>query len=313
MKKQPGTLIIFILFTLFCGIGTQDPAFAVQDTIVAIVNDDIITFKDLNTYMKAAYLHLKLSGMPAEHIKASMEDIEKQGIQKLIEDRIILSHANKLGMEIREKAVEEQLSEIKGNYPSEEKFLNTLLADGYTVTDLKDKIREEMKVKFLIDKEIRSKIFVTPQDITDFYEQNIKLFKIQESVDLNSIFIAKTTKNAKTRSREAFTSLKNGESFSEVFKKYADAPPIGKIVKGQLLPDIEDVIFKMDIGKISEIVETEVGFYIFKVKTKLPPKTGSLEEATDNIKRQLFQKKFKEKYIAWVTKLKKDAFIEIKM
>ncbi len=287
---------------------------AEEDSILAIVNDDIITMSDLRDYLTAVYFQLKSDGRNNSQIEAIMKNMEIDGIKKLVEDHLILSEAKKKGMEIRQDAINKRIEDIKKQYSSEQDFFNAIMKDGFTVTDLRRKIEDQFKVKYLVEDEVKSKIFVNPQEVTNYYKEHFEEFQKPERTELDSIYIpiAKDAHAARLRIEEALNEINRGKDFLEVAKSYSKAPSMGMMAKGQMLPKIEEVVFKLNAGDISSVVEVPNGFYIFKVKGKFPMEIASLEQTKEEIYDYLFQQKFQEKFSSWIHKLKKDAFVEIK-
>ena len=97
-----------------------------------------------------------------------------------------------------------------------------------------------------------------------------------------------------------------------VAKKYSQLPPIGIIEKGQMLPAIEDVVFKLKDGEVSSPLETDTGIFIFKLRGRHPPEQASLEEVKNKIYDMLFQEKFQQKFSDWLKELRNKAYVEIK-
>lgn len=290
-------------------------SYALEDAIVAIVNDELVTLKDLRDYVHATYISLIAEGIPQSQLKEAMRELETNGITKLIEDKLILSKANQLGLVVRDKIVNDRLKDIKAKYPSEQVFLNSLMANGATITDLRNKIKDQMKIKYVIENQVRAKIFVNPQEVTKYYNEHIESYKNKEQVNVESIFIPfETTDKTETykRAYEAQNLIQGGKDFMAVTLDYSSTPSLGKVERGQLKPDIENKIFNMNIGDISEPVEVENGLYIFKCVDQFPAQTLSLEEVKDKITDAIFREKFKKQLSTWLTKLKKDAYIEIK-
>jgi peptidyl-prolyl cis-trans isomerase SurA len=170
--------------------GRPSPGSAVEDAIIAVVNDELITLKDLKDYVRSTYVSLVAEGMDDTQLQAVMSDMEVNGINKLIEDKLILSKANKVGLVVREEIVDERVESIKRKYGSEQQLIGALIKNGATLTDLRNKIRDQMKIKYVIDHEVKSKVYVNPQEVTDFYEQNKGQFNMKDRVNLESVFIA---------------------------------------------------------------------------------------------------------------------------
>ena len=106
--------------------------------------------------------------------------------------------------------------------------------------------------------------------------------------------------------------IKEGKDFTAVSLDYSSAPSLGKVERGQLMPDVEKKIFSMNIGDISDPVEVADGLYIFKLVDQLPAQTLPIENIKDKITDDLSKDKFKKEFTSWIAKLKKDAYIEIK-
>lgn len=312
---QKGIVSIILCHVLLCLAPFAPCAYSMEDGIIAVVNDDIITVKDLKDYLHTIYTQLRMEGRSQSQIEAIMQEMEKQGIDKLIEDKLLLSEAKRVGIEVREDLIDEKVDEIKQRYPSEQVFLNALLQDGATVTDLRNKINDQLKVKFIIEHEIKSKIFVNPQEVTDYYKNHFEEFQKGERVDLDSIFIAVKDGDKKAAietTDQALAEINAGTEFADVAKKYSKAPSLGIIEKGKLVPAIEDKVFELKEGEVSGPVATEEGIFIFKIKKKLAPEVTPLENVKESVYNYLFQQKFRDQLQDWIARLKKDAYIEIK-
>jgi len=303
------SIISLLLITSFSKVST-----AVDDAIIAVVNDEIITLKDLRDYIRNSYAGLVAEGVEGEQLNRFMSELETNGLEKLIEDRLILSKANKIGLEIRSALVDERVTEIKKRYASEEEFLTGLITHGASVTDLRNKIIDQLKIKFVIEHEVKSKIYISPKDVTRYYEDNLSTFQMKERAQLDSIYIAfKQDKGAAfVKANQALNALKEEADFREVANKFSDAPSIGTLERGQLNSDIENIIFGLTPDEISPLVEVDSGIYIFKLIKKLASQTAKLQEVEDAIRDLLYREKFQKNFMDWLKQLKKNAYIEIK-
>ncbi|HOW36274.1 MAG TPA: peptidyl-prolyl cis-trans isomerase [Candidatus Omnitrophota bacterium] len=308
------SILVFLL--ILAGLPSL-PAAAqtVDDAIIAVVNSDVITLKDLHEYLSAFSMQLSAEGKTEEEMREITSQYAADGLTRLIEDRLIVDEANRKGIIIRPKLIEDKINEIKKQYPSDKEFIAAVTAEGLTLSDLRKKITDQFKTRYIIDEEIKSKIQVSPQEVTDYYQKNIDQFQRPESVDLLSIAIPHTDSDkaeAQQRIEDAMSRIKKGEDFIEIAKQYSRTPSVGLISKGQTLPDIENVVFKLKEGEVSPVVETATGLYIFKAKQKYPPRQNSLDDVKDNIYGMLFQQKMRYQLTTWIEGLKKNAYIEIK-
>ena len=64
--------------------------------------------------------------------------------------------------------------------------------------------------------------------------------------------------------------LKSGRDFSDLARKYSDGPSgpkggdLGRFERGQMVPEFDQAVFRLDTGAISDIVETKFGYHIIK-------------------------------------------------
>jgi len=294
---------------------------AVNDGIIAIVNDDVITLKDLHEYLSMIYMGLTSSKLSQKEIKETMEYYQKNGLEKLIDERLKVNYANKIELKIRPETVEKRIGEIKKQYPSEKEFSDELIAQGMTLTDLRKKILEQFKAYYAEEVEIKEKIMVSPQQVNEYYQQNPSKFLKPEHVEILSIFIpyGNDKRMATQNAQEALGIVKDPKKlsqypkgFEDVAQKFSGVSSVSNIKKGEMLPEVETIVFKLNPGDISPIVPTGQGVYIFKLQQKFPETAASLEEMKDKIYDMLFQKQLNERREAWLKKLREEAYIEIK-
>jgi len=310
-----GGCFLVVLMCSLC-LGTRGESKDLPgDSIIAVVNDDVITLKDLRQYIASIYSQLRIENKSTEEIKAIMGDYEQKGIDKLIEDKLILAAANEKEMIIRDEIIDKRIKGIKDRYASEDEFLQAINAEGLTVSDLKKKLIDQLKVKYIVDLEVRDKVFVNPQDVTEYYNKHINEFERKTQMNLESVFVSfdkRERPEARNRAAEARSRMMAGQDFDTIFKAYSDGASVGTIEKGQMVDSIENVVFALKLEQVSQPVEVENGIYVFKAIGIVPGKLQTLKEVKDRIYNKLYDEQFQSKFNAWVDKLRKKAYVEIK-
>ncbi len=285
------------------------------DAIIAIVNDDVITLKDLRQYVAGIASQLRVENKTPQEIQKIMGDYEQKGLEKLIEDKLILAAANDKGIEVRDDIVDKRLKEIKDRYPTENDFINALNTEGMTVSDLRQKLTDQLKVKYEVDMEVRDKIFVNPQDVTDYYNKHMVEFNRKPMVNLQSIFVSFDKHNkqeAQSRADEARSRMLAGEDFDTIFKEYSDGSSVGEVEQGQMVDAVENVVFGLKLEEVSDPVQVENGIYVFKAIGISPGKQQTLPEVKDQIYGKILDDQFQVNFNQWVQKLRDKAYVEIK-
>ncbi len=314
MHRLKTILTALLLACGLCLTSLTPTATALEDAILAIVNDELVTLRDLREYVKATYAALVAEGKSQEQIDEVMLDLEINGLKKLIEDKLLLSKANAMGLAVKDRIVDEKIEGLMERYPSEQAFNDALVKNGATMTDVEKKIRDQLKIAFVIENQIKSKIYVNPAEVTEYYNKNIDQFMQKERIEVESIFVpfGEDKNAAKKDISVARIMIENGTPFDEVAEKYSQASSLGTVERGQLLPEIEKEVFHLKQDEISNIIEVETGFYLFKVTKKYTANLAPLADVENVITTKLYNSKFRERYLAWLEELKQDAYIEIK-
>ena len=108
-----------------------------------------------------------------------------------------------------------------------------------------------------------------------------------------------------------YNELKRGRSFDEVAQQYS--LQVNKLTagKGELLKEVEDIIFGLNINGISKPAKFENTFSIFRLTKIISPRKQSLSEAQDTIYNYLYERRMQEELINWLDELKKHSYIKI--
>lgn len=314
MKRQWIALNI-IMLCITATVFSILPACAFEDAIIAVVDDETITLKDLHDYTAAVYTHLKMEEQLSDaQIAEAMNQLKEEGIHRLIDDRLVLSAANKKGVTARRESIDQRINEIKSRYPSEQAFLASLAAEGFTVTELRNRIGDQLKAQFFIEEEVKSAIHINPQDITDYYQNNSDQFLKPEHAEVKSIFIPYGADATASRERAnmAFGQLKLGQDFDQVAAQYSEKSLVTTIMRGQMKPEIESQIFNLKEGEFTWPIDSDQGLFIFRLIKKFPAQTVAFDDVKNQIAQFLYATKFQEHMDAWLSKAREDHYIEIK-
>ena len=123
---------------------------------------------------------------------------------------------------------------------------------------------------------------------------------------------------AKSKTMRMMQDLKAGTNFSSLAKQYSEDAHaekegyLGFVEKGSFVGKLDEVLFSLPQDSISDVLETENGYHIFKIGIKVPPRKKTFDEVKSEIRNQLYREKAHEKFVEWMTELKKKSYISIK-
>jgi len=108
---------------------------------VAIVNDEVITQQDIDQLLAVLYAQYSQE-YKGDELLQKMEQVKKDILNQVIEDKLVLSRAKELNIKVTESEISERLDYIKNGFSSEEEFYKTLETQGITIANLKDRYRD---------------------------------------------------------------------------------------------------------------------------------------------------------------------------
>ena len=320
-SRQVSWLLIFGISVVVCNFVSWNlPCSYAQNKIIAIVNNDVITQKDLDDFINFMRVQLSREYNGAELAK-QLQTLEVNLLDKLIEDRLILQEAKKTLEEAKTKKdiatvarldvgqdrVKARINEIRRRYASDAELQNDLAGHGLVLADIEDRIKEQLLMYNIVELKIRNRVIIRPEEVTSFYNSNIKEFMAQEERELEVIAL----ENADLAKTLAYN-LKSGQKLTDLATRYSVTADTLKVTQGgDLRKDIEDAIFNLGIGEITEPIKVNNKYYIFKLNDIIPPRQQVLSEVQEKIHVFLFQKKMQEELTKWLEELKKQSYVKI--
>lgn len=296
--------LVFLLSLL--GLGHAQDLTNV-DRIIAVVNNEPITQSDMDELLAVYYMQGASAGKSEKEIIEEIKKMQPLALNRLIEDKLILTEAKKQKIEVDEKAVEERINQIKRSFSQNYDFEEALIEQGLTPSGLRNKIREQQMMSLFVETSVKRNIRVSPTEVAAYYQANHDQFSDPESAEVDSIFCDSIKK-----ADEALSRLKAGQDFAAISQEFSLSSPLGLVKKGELIKDIDDAIFSLSEKAISDVVKANNGFYIFKLVKKNPAAKLSLAEAEDKIRDKLFRDKMDEGFKKWIEELKKSAYVVVK-
>ncbi len=172
---------------------------------------------------------------------------------------------------------------------------------------------EKLVVSAYLEKHVMSHLIVTNEEIKEYYKQNLARFASPPRVKARQILL-----RDRKQAEQIKEKLRKKEDFAKLAKEYSiDLPQgreggsLGTIEKGRIPPELEKALFILNVGEISEIVETDYGFHILTVDEIITTQYRPVEEVSESIKRQLVLQKEAKAFDEMYDKLGKNAKVEI--
>jgi peptidyl-prolyl cis-trans isomerase SurA len=281
----------------------------VINRIVATVDDEPITLHELRSFGKAPgqqALFMPQGGA------AGMSD--QDILEVLIMNKLISKEVETQGLKAKDEDVDSYIQRIQSQSNlSDEQFKAALATQGMTFDSYRQQVANEIERALLVNKEIGSRVNVTPEDVERYYKENSKNYEEAEQVRVRHIFLPLSAKGSVESDREVEAQAQDirkravaGEDFGKLADEYSRGPGVGQggdlgyFKKGQMAKEIEDVAFALKPGEVSQPFRAGAGVHLIKVEEHIRPGQQELsKEAAEEIKRQLYNEALKQRYERW--------------
>ncbi len=276
--------------------------------VAATVNGEVIYANDLAREVAAIAKQYNID-LNSEDGKKQRAEINKIVLDQVIEQRLILQEARRLGAEATDQQIDQAMTNIKGNFPTAAAFETALAQRGLTETDLRGRLRTTLVIQNVTAKV--SKATVSETEIVKQFEANRAQYDKAEQVRVRHILV-----ESEAEARFVLARLNRGEKFADLARQLSKDPgskdqggDLGFVGKGQLVAEFERAAFALQPGQSSPIVKTQYGYHIIQLIERKAAQPATLDQVRDEIRRQLLSKKQEADFQAWLKQLKAKAKI----
>jgi len=281
-RRRARTAGAVALAVLVAGAGSPRPSAAEEiDRIVAVVGSEIILLSELDEEVYLAHLRNEIDLENQADVNAYRHEV----LDTAVEGKLLLEEARREGLRVtREEvdhAVDGMLADVRARFPSEEDFQRQLAAEGSSVEDLRkgyrQKLQEQLLVRQLVDRTVRSRVSVAESEIRDYWEAHrSEVPDIPELLHLRRILVslsgtAAADSAAVERMNIVRSRLEGGEDFATLARVFSEGPAassggrLGWFDVDDLDPALADAVRGRDPGYVTPVLVTGRGAHILRV------------------------------------------------
>jgi peptidyl-prolyl cis-trans isomerase SurA len=234
-RRRTTIAIVFILaaalFLLFSLTGCNSNK--ETEGVMATVNGRKILRTEVDKYYNN-----QTADAPQKPTDEQADTLRLNILKQLVDNEILMQRAEKLGLLATDDEVNSKLAEIKAPF-SQQDFDKRLADRSITLADFKADLRRSITVDKVLNKEITSKINITDDDITSYYNQHKAEFNlIEPQYHLAQILVttqpnpqarnvankAQNDAEAKKKIQVIENRLDSGEDFASVAMNFSEQP-----------------------------------------------------------------------------------------
>lgn len=292
---------------------------AIVEEIVAKVNNRIITkseFEERGQYV--------LGQIYREHTGADLERELKNAqdtmLANMVTELLLIERAQSLLDldKVRKNLVDDFRKQQK--IDNDEALEAMLKEQKMTRKDLEEQLVRLAVPQEVINYEVRRKISVSDREVKEYYDQHIKDFATAPTVTLREIVLfyeSVTRPEVLGRAEGVVREFKGGAEFTDLVQRYSEAGTkesgglLDPLRDDELQPEIAHAAFALEVGEISEPIDTGRAFHIVRIEAKAPKVVKTVEEVHDNIYDALREQKFRPRYDNYLKRVWSDAHLDV--
>jgi len=240
--------------------------------------------------------------MARQGMQPERDAVIQASMQRVVDSKLLAQEARRREMQPNKERVEAAMAQIEQQAGGREKLDQALSQFGMTYAMLQTSVDESDLVQVFIETTIEPKIVVTAEDVEKYYNENPQMFQRPEQVHARHILTkagadatAETKATARAKAESARQRALAGEDFAALATELSEGPSapqggdLGFFSRQQMVAPFADAAFALEVGQISEIVETQFGYHVIKVEEKRPASTMSLDEVRQPLEQMLRQ------------------------
>ncbi len=249
-------------------------------------------------------------------------DVIKRTVQRLVDSRLLSQEAGKRNLKSDNQRVEATMVQIEEQAGGRLGLDSALGGMGATYDQLRASVSEADLVRTFVTTQIQPQVSVTDEEVVVFYNANPEMFARPDMVRALHILV-RLMPNSTAEQKEAVGAraaavrqrVVAGEDFSVVAREVSDGPnaadggDMGFFAQDSMVPALADAAFALQIGEISEVIETQFGFHILKMIEKRAASKMPLEEAMKPVRQLLIENGTGQKLSELLAKLNESATI----
>lgn len=273
--------------------------------MIAWVNDEPIYLVDYQENLERNWKAGEDSGVSELSFKIKLKCLEQ-----MIEQRLILKEADRLGINTTEQELNSELEQmIDLNNPEVQQ---SLAEKGISWEKWKEQIRQDILIRKTLDTVFKYQIYFSDRELRDYYEKHLPELRLPESARVRQILLMDDAEGS-----EVLKQLQAGADFKEMAQKHSkgleaqNSGDLGWVPRGQLPDVLDEVIFSSNPGTVSGLIKSQFGYHILLIEERSPAREPSFEEAKDRIEKMLSEERKKTLYQRWIQSLWKSNKISI--
>lgn len=292
----------------------EEPKKPIADMVVVAIDGEPYTLKDLKDFVAT------LGEVKPDDVKEGKFDIPRF-LHEFVTQKLLEKEAKAQGINVTDQEREAYIEEIqRQNHVDREHFVDLLKSRGLGFEQYKTQVTYDILRTRLFQAKLRQKATISDQDVERYLAEHPDRRPQSGQAHIQQVFLANDASlslgpdaSARAKLEEIRAAVKSGTALQKAAgESFRD---LGYVNPEDLLPELSAAADKLEAGQISEVIETDKGFYLVYVSEKLKGEDVPItDELKEEIRKELFDAKLKKELQGYVEEdLPKKYNVEFKL
>lgn len=318
---------IFLILGMVPFAGAFGADVMVVEEIVCKVNGDIITRGELEKDRRDLENEFRQQGLTSRALQDAVNARARDVLRERIDRLLLVQQGKELDIKVDNDLLKQMANIQRQSGISDPEQFQAYVREksGQPYEDYKNEMKNKLLIDRVIRQEVSSQIKFTRADLEKYYNEHQSDFQREERVFLADIYVSTVGKDAagmvaaERKARDLVARARKGEKFSEMAQTNSDdttaqgGGEMPAMKKEDLRKEIQDAVWNQPRGYVTDALKLDNnGFYIFKVEDHQKAGLAQFEEVQSEVENRLYGPKMDPAIRTYLTKLRQNAFLEIK-
>ena len=261
-------------------------------------------------------------------LQKAIGEITPNLILEAVDELLLIQRGRELNYTLGDGQFKEILDNIKKskNLTDDVQFQAALKQEGLTLPALRRNIERSMMISQVQSTEVTQKLTVTDEEAREYFDSHRAEFTTPSEIMLREILIEVPTSDrgvnvaqddeAKAKAEDVRQRLLKGEPFPRLASELSSAPSkangglIGPIHMDELASQLQELLGKLKVGDVADIIRTTRGYQILKLESRTEGRSRTFEEARSDIGRRVLDAKSRPALQKYLDQLRAQADIK---
>jgi peptidyl-prolyl cis-trans isomerase SurA len=318
--KSLAALLILVSGSLFAA------DLKVVEEIVAKCNGDIVTRSDIEKAQKELADMLRRDGLAGAALDQRVAEDSKHVLQDRIDNLLLVQKGKDLNINVDGELSKRMAAIQKDSGIADPDKFHEWVREQANVPfeDFRNDMKNQMLRERVIRQEVGEHITIKHEVVEKYYNEHKGEFVREEKIFLREILVSTEGKDAagvaaaEKKAKDLVARARKGERFPELARDNSDsitAKSFGALdpyKKGVLDPSLESQVWDKPKGSVTDPIPVKAGFEILRVEEHHKAGQAELSEVENEVMDKLYAPRMQPMVREYLTKLRKDAFLEIK-